>query len=269
MQNQALLLEAHHTTHIEGTELTLDQSRQILSGKKVIEANREDVQEIKNYCSAFELVSEYLNNDNPITESLIREIHKRLVSNVRGNAAAPGEYRKIQNYVINSQTNKIIYTPPPAYEVNIQMQELLDWINHETEISDILVAGIAQFQLVDIHPFLDGNGRSARLLSTLCLYRQGYDFKKLFTLSEYYDRNRKNYYEAIQNVRNNNMDMTGWLEYFVKGLETQIGELQNKSAAIIKYESLIQNNKLSKHQNIAIGPSSHKPSKFPTKRLGV
>jgi Fic family protein len=102
------------------------------------------------------------------------------------------------------------------------MQELLDWINHETEISDILVAGIAQFQLVDIHPFLDGNGRSARLLSTLCLYRQGYDFKKLFTLSEYYDRNRKNYYEAIQNVRNNNMDMTGWLEYFVKGLETQI-----------------------------------------------
>ena len=184
---------------------------------------------------------------------MIREIQKRLVSNVRGNAAAPGEYRKIQNYVINSQTNKIIYTPPPAYEVNIQMQELLDWINHETEISDILVAGIAQFQLVDIHPFLDGNGRSARLLSTLCLYRQGYDFKKLFTLSEYYDRNRKNYYEAIQNVRNNNMDMTGWLEYFVKGLETQIGELQNKSAAIIKYESLIQNNKLSKHQNIAIG----------------
>lgn len=253
MQNQALLLEAHHTTHIEGTELTLDQSRQILSGKKVTEANRDDVQEIKNYCSAFELVSEYLNKDNPITESLIREIHKRLVSNVRGNAAAPGEYRKIQNYVINSQTNKIIYTPPPAYEVNIQMQELLDWINQETEISDILVAGISQFQLVNIHPFLDGNGRSARLLSTLCLYRQGYDFKKLFTLSEYYDRNRKNYYEAIQNVRNNNMDMTGWLEYFVKGLETQIGELQNKSAAIVKYESLVQNNKLSKHQNIAIG----------------
>ena len=154
------------------------------------------------------MVSEYLNNDNPITESLIREIHKRLVSNVRGNAAAPGEYRKIQNYVSNSQTNKIIYTPPPAYEVNIQMQELLYWINHETEISDILVAGIAQFQLVDIHPFLDGNGRSARLLSTLCLYRQGYDFKKLFTLSEYYDRNRKNYYEAIQNVRNNNMAYT-------------------------------------------------------------
>ena len=74
MQNQALLLEAHHTTHIEGTELTLDQSRQILSGKKVIEANREDVQEIKNYCSAFELVSEYLNNDNPIIESLITHL---------------------------------------------------------------------------------------------------------------------------------------------------------------------------------------------------
>jgi Fic family protein len=70
----------------------------------------------------------------------------------------------------------------------------------------VIVAGIAQFQLVHIHPFVDGNGRSARLLSTLCLYRTGYDFKRLFTISEYYDRDRPAYYKALQSVRESGMD---------------------------------------------------------------
>jgi len=71
-----------------------------------------------------------------------------------------------------------------------------------------------------IHPFLDGNGRTSRLLSTLCLYRAGYDFKRLFTISEYYDRDRAAFYRAIQGVRERDMDMTGWLEYFLTGLAT-------------------------------------------------
>ena len=121
------------------------------------------------------------------------------------------------------------------------MQELIEYINQVTDISDIIIAGIAQFQLVHIHPFLDGNGRTARLLSTLCLYKKGYDFKKLFTLSEYYDRNRLKYYEAIQSVRKNNMDMTQWLEYFTNALSSQITEIQQKSATFTKYEHLKEN----------------------------
>lgn len=79
----------------------------------------------------------------------------------------------------------------------MMMSELLESMNKEQQISLILVAGIAQFQLVHIHPFLDGNGRSTRLLSTLCLYHHGYDFKRPFSLSEYYDRKRTDYYQAI------------------------------------------------------------------------
>ena len=75
-------------------------------------------------------------------------------------------------------------------DVPALMQELVAWLRQEAEVHPALVAGIAQFQLVHIHPFLDGNGRTSRLLSTLCLYRAGYDFKRLFTLSEYYDRDR-------------------------------------------------------------------------------
>ncbi|WP_350339542.1 Fic family protein [Candidatus Rhabdochlamydia porcellionis] len=112
----------------------------------------------------------------------------------------------------------------------------------------VLVSGIVQFQLVHIHPFLDGNGRTARLLSTLCLYKFGYDFKKLFTISEYYDRNRANYYKAIQSVRDKNMDMTVWLEYFSKALETQMQEIQLKGTHAIKLDILVAKYKLSKRQ---------------------
>ena len=82
------------------------------------------------------------------------------------------------------------------------MRDLVEWFNDSGEVHPVLVSGIAQFQLVHIHPFLDGNGRTSRLLSTLCLYRAGYDFKRLFTISEYYDsRTEAPFYQAIQSVR--------------------------------------------------------------------
>jgi Fic family protein len=115
------------------------------------------------------------------------------------------------------------------------------------------VSGIAQFQLVHIHPFLDGNGRTSRLLSTLCLYRAGYDFKRLFTISEYYDRDRAAFYQAIQSVRNHGMDMTGWLEYFVDGLASQMHEVTRRGEMAIRRDVLIKEHRLSERQAIAMG----------------
>jgi predicted HTH transcriptional regulator len=97
MSDRALILEAHHTTHIEGTRLTLDQAKRLWKGEKAPEADREDVRELLNYRSAFEFVSESLDKGDPITEGMIREIHRRLVQGVRGGKAAPGEYRRIRN----------------------------------------------------------------------------------------------------------------------------------------------------------------------------
>ncbi len=239
MQQRALVLEAHHTTHIEGTHLTLEQSEKLLTGQRVTEADPDDAKELLNYRDAFDLVAHYLGSGEPVTEGLIREIHKRLVKGVRGNAATPGEYRKIQNYVVNSRTRETIYTPPPAHEVPKMMTDLVAWLNKDRETNPVLVSGIAQFQLVHIHPFLDGNGRSARLLSTLCLYKSGYDFKKLFTISEYYDRDRALYYRAIQGVRENEMDHTAWLEYFVEGLATQMREVQERGERVIKKDVVL------------------------------
>lgn len=241
MQERALILEAHYTTHIEGTQLTLEQSEQLLTGHSVPAANPDDVRELLNYRNAFDLVAGYLGSGDPITEGLIREIHKRLVKGVRGDKANPGNYRKVQNYVVSSKTGETIYTPPPAQEVQAMMTELVQWLNEDQEINAVLVAALAQFQLVHIHPFLDGNGRSARLLSTLSLYRKGYDFKRLFTISEYYDRDRTGYYQAIQGVRDDSMDMTGWLEYFVNGLATQMAEVQQRGKSVIKRDLCLAN----------------------------
>ena len=99
---------------------------------------------------------------------------------------------------------------------------------------------MAQHRFVDIHPFLDGNGRTARVLCTLILYHKGYDFKKLFSLSEFYDKNRREYYDAIQSVREMGVDMTVWLEYFVRGLKNQMLEVRTKGEAVIRKEVVIE-----------------------------
>ncbi len=252
MGRRAFILEAHHTTHIEGTRLTLEQSEQLLAGKPVPEADPDDVQELLNYKKAFEFVSQYLEDGRPITEGLIREIHKRLVEGVRGGSAAPGEYRKIQNYVVNSATGKTVYTPPPAHDVPIMMAELVGWLNQEQDVHPVLVSGISQFRLVHIHPFLDGNGRTSRLLSTLCLYRAGYDFKRLFTISEYYDRDRPAFYQAIQSVRERAMDMTIWIEYFIEGLATQLAEVRKRGELVIRRDVLVKERRLSDRQAKAL-----------------
>lgn len=239
MQARALVLEAHHTTHIEGTQLTLAQSERLLAGKKVSGVKPDDVRELLNYRSAFEFVDRHVESGDPITEELVREIHKYLVKGVRGGSAVPGKYRVVQNYVVNSFTGEVIYTPPPANEVPMMMRDLVAWLNSKTDTPPVIMAGVSQFQLVHIHPFLDGNGRTARLLSTLCLYRSGYDFKRLFAISEYYDRDRPAYYRAIQSVRGNNMDLTSWLEYFTKGLATQMLEVRERGERVIRKDLMI------------------------------
>ena len=252
MQHRALILEAHHTTHIEGTHLSLDQSEQLLAGEKPAGVNADDAKEVVNYRRAFDLVADYLGNGDPITEGLIREIHKRLVYGVRGNTASPGQYRQVQNFVANSVTKEVSYTPPPPYDVPPLMAGFVSWLNHEQEVHLIQVAGIAPFQMVHIHPFLDGNGRTARLLSMLCMYRSGYDFKQLFTLSEYYDRDRSNYYSAIQSVHQRNLDLTGWLEYFTLGLKWQLSELQELGDGLIRLDVLTRKYKLTARQRTAL-----------------
>jgi Fic family protein len=121
-----------------------------------------------------------------------------------------------------------------------------------TEIHPVLGSGIAQFQLVHIHPFVDGNGRTSRLLSTLCLCRAGYDFKRLFSISEFYDRDRPAFYAAIRSVRERGMDLTGWLEYFVGGLATQMHEVTERGKVVIRADVVTSKHGLNPRQRALV-----------------
>jgi Fic family protein len=252
MSQRALLLEAHHTTHIEGTQLTIEQAERAWAGEEVPGAKPDDVLELLNYRGAFDLVSEYLESGEPVTEGLIREIHRRLVDGVRGGDGGPGAYRTVQNYVVNSRTREVTYTPPPPEDVPPLMRDFVAWLRAESAVHPVLVAGIAQYQLVHIHPFLDGNGRTSRLLSTLCLYRAGYDFKRLFTLSEFYDRDRGAFYQAIRGVREQGGDFTGWIEFFVAGLATQLTEVKKRGEIAIRADLAAREHGLNARQAAAL-----------------
>jgi Fic family protein len=180
---------------------------------------------------------------------LLSPTQRRMLRGARASGAEP-----VRSYaaVVNSATRQVIYTPPPPEEVAPLMSELAAWLNTASDAHPVLTSGIAQFQLVHIHPFADGNGRTSRLLSTLCLYRAGYDFKRLFSISEFYDRDRAAFYAALQSVRDSGMDLTGWLDYFVEGLATQMDEVTERGKRAIKVDVLAAKHGLNTRQKALV-----------------
>ena len=252
MRNKAMLVEAHHTTHIEGTQLSFAQSKRILTGRVVTDANSEDVKELTNYRDAFKLINKHLADNGDFSETFIKNIHRELVKDVRDNRATPGLYREKQNYIWSGREQRVTYTPPPSAALPQFMHDFVAWANTENDMHPVLKSGIIQFQFVYIHPFIDGNGRTSRLLCSFHLYKPDYDFKKLFSLSEYYDKDREKFYQAIRLVKENNMDMTGWLEYFVEGFMMQMNETVTAGKKIIYRDELAQTHNLSARKLVII-----------------
>lgn len=219
-REKASLLESHHSTHMAGARLTLDQSAEIWAGRGA-DCDRDDVRELQNHGKAISFLGEHIEPGHPITEDLIRDIHRRLVQDVRDNAAAPGEWRKVPSTVVNGKAHETVHQPPLPEEIPALMRDFVAWLN-TADADPIVMAGIAQFQLVHIHPFIDGNGRTSRLLSLLILYRNGLDFQRIFNISEFYDRDRDLFYSSIGNAEKSGMDLTSWLEYFTSGLKIQV-----------------------------------------------
>jgi len=205
----------HSSTAIEGNTLTEKQVEEVLKGKKVM-AEGEDIQEVINYNAALEYVQKLvMNNEVIINEKLIREINAIILKNIRDDIA--GKYRKVQVIVGD-------YIPPEPFKVPSLVQELVDWIQNPqpSELSPILCTGIVHYQLVAIHPFEDGNGRTTRVVTTLMLADHGYDMTNYFALESYYNRDRRAYYRALNTAdqfRTNGLpDLTQWLEYYVEGI---------------------------------------------------
>lgn len=232
-KEDAIVRSAYHGTHIEGNPLHKDDAKDILLGKEVVGRPR-DIQEIINYRKVIELIEEEAKKKiDKLTEPLIKKLHRTLVYNILS-AEAAGEYRLKQVVIKNSQTGEVTFRPPPPIEVPYLMREFLYWLNRENTdgLHPVLKAGIAHHELVRIHPFIDGNGRVARVLATLILFLGGYDIRRFFSLEEYYDRDAASYYHNLQKATSGNL--TSWLEYFTLGAGAEFEKIKEKILKLSK-----------------------------------
>lgn len=229
-QEDAIVRQAHHGTHLEGNELNLTEAAQVVAGQTVVGRPR-DIQEVINYRNVIEYIEKLSRNTEEavsLSQELLLSIHKLTTERILPPDKI-GSFRTTQVVIKNSETGEVSFRPPAAVEVPFLVKDFLSWINHRVQDTHpVLVSGIVQYEIARIHPFIDGNGRVARALATLVLYQGGYDIRRFFSLEEYYDSHAKGYYDALQSVGRNNGDMTVWLEYFVEGLAIELNRIKEK-----------------------------------------
>ena len=157
-------------------------------------------------------------------------MHKDITKDTLENPFYEGKYRDIQVYVGDRITDEVIFMPPPPEKVPNLMKEFVSWLNSNDffELHPVLIAGISHYEFVRIHPFVDGNGRTARALATLILYLREFDIKRFFALDDYYDSDRTAYYTALKSVDQKTFDLTNWLEYFTDGVLISISRVKEK-----------------------------------------
>lgn len=225
-REEAIIRTVHHGTHIEGNELNYTEADKVLSGAKIVGRER-DIQEVLNYRNVVKYISDF--DKSKVTEEVIKHIHTLTTVKMLSDEHV-GVYRKTQVVVKNSQTGEITFRPPPSIEIELLMNNFLSYINNNSpdEVHPALMAAVAHYEIVRIHPFLDGNGRVARAVALLILFIHGYDVKRFFSLEEHYDREPMKYYEALQIVAKQNGDMTGWIDYFTEGLAIELTRIKEK-----------------------------------------
>jgi len=249
LKRQAMIRMSHSSTAIEGNILDIRQVEALYANKK-IDAPIRDIYEVKNYLDALRYIERFVKTKKPITEKVLLKINA-LVTNKTLPVDQSGHFRKGPVYVVKRRLgfpDEVVYTGPKAANVPHLCKGLIDWINksEREEINPVIIAGIAHLEIAAIHPFNDGNGRTARALATLILYKRGYGFRHLFALEDYYNKDLPSYYKAVnigKNYEERRTDITGWLEYFVEGFKAEIMNIKRQvsSLAFKKVDKNIEN----------------------------
>lgn len=229
LRKSARLISTHYSTQIEGNRLSMEQVEQVVKQKGVFANSERDETEVANYYKALEYIEKIQKED--FSEKIIKTIH----SLVMKGTTKFSPYREGQNVIRDGSTGGIVYMPPEAKDVNPLMENLILWINSEIKNGKIpipIIASIAHYQIATIHPYYDGNGRTARLITTFLLHRYGYGLKGIYSLEEYYAKNIAGYYDAlaIDNIPNYYMgraeaDITRFISYFMEAMANSFSKI--------------------------------------------
>lgn len=245
-RDEAKLKAAHYGTALEGNDLTEGEARLIMDrgvgsvdeAESVgIMARARDVQEVINYRNVLEFINrtpslgktpEEQEAALTYTKEILCDIHKLVVDRIVPKEET-GIYRKSQVVLRNSITREIGFRPPSALEVPFLMDDFFKWINSDygRKEHSILRAGITHYVLAAVHPFVEGNGRTARAMATMVLFAEGYDIKRFFALEEYFDKHASDYFGALMEVSNQankleERDLTPWLSVFTRALAAEL-----------------------------------------------
>lgn len=213
--------ESTMSSKIEGTQATLTEVLQHDAGENFNAFKDQEIREILNYRSAMTYATDLLSERPFIHLNMIRDIHKVLLSGVRGENKARGEFRKIQNWIgpKNSTIETASFVPPAPNEIIDYLGEWEIFINNE--YSDLLIQlAIVHAQFEIIHPFLDGNGRLGRLLIPIFLYSKEYLSQPIFYLSEYFEIHREEYYTHLRNITKED-NWQDWIKFFLQAIIEQ------------------------------------------------
>lgn len=224
LRETAKLYTTHYSTMIEGNQLKPEEIQKVIQLEGHFPGRERDEHEVKGYYAALAQLEQYAAQGVSVTEKIIQTLHALVMSDGRARVK-PTPYRDGQNIIKDSNAGTIVYMPPESKDVAGLMRNLVLWIKENEELPCPLIAGIVHYQFATIHPYYDGNGRTARLLTTLILHLGGYDLKGLYSLEEYYAKNLLGYYRAISVGPSHNYyfgraesDITDWVEYFTEGV---------------------------------------------------
>jgi Fic family protein len=235
LRETARLFSTHYSTMIEGNRLTQEQVGQVIEANRQFPGRERDQAEVKGYYAALDEVESLTKRPEKISEATVQRLHA-LVMGGGKTRAKPTPYRDGQNVIRDATSNAIVYMPPEAKDVQRLMAQFIDWINRKDDLPVPIRAGIAHYQYATIHPYYDGNGRTARLLTRLILHLGGYDLKGLYALEEYYARDLRAYYDALTIGPSHNCymgraeaDITRWVAYFIEGMAEAFEKVRDQA----------------------------------------